>query len=216
MKSSLLQVFEDPEVKKSIKAKLPRLFTIAGLENSRGGQVAMQVGNTREQILIALLIWQLGADRVETDIPTTSPEVDVIVDGHPISIKTVTGYGGVKAVWTVDAPSIDSFLQDYSPRADILLAQIKWDLTRKQLIRTHPGGLFYIPIEAQRRVLHLYGVEGYLKRPPVGTNPRGVEFDRQALRHLMNDKLTKSIEIRWQRAQIDYDPYKRWVDYWAE
>ena len=176
----------------------------------------MEVGNTREQILIALLIWQLGKDTVETDIPTTSPEVDVLVDGHPISIKTVTGYGGVKAVWTVDALSIDAFLQDYSPSADILLAHIKWDLTRQQLMRSHPGGLFYIPIEAQMRVLNYYGIETYLKRPPVGTNPRGVEFDRQALRHLMNDKLTKSIAIRWQRAQIDYDPYKRWVDYWAE
>ena len=176
----------------------------------------MQVGNTREDILIALLIWQLGESQVDTDIPTTSPEVDVMVDGHPISIKTVTGNGGVKAVWTVDAPSIDVFLQNYEPVADILFAQIKWDMSARQLLRNHPGGLFYIPIEAQMRVLNDYGIEAYLRRPPVGTNPRGVEFSRPALQRLKDDALTKSIRIEWRRAQIDYDPYKRWVEYWAE
>lgn len=60
------------------------------------------------------------------------------------------------------------------------------------------------------------GREAYLKLPKPGTNPRGVEISKEGLLRLIKDRDTKSIEILWQRSKIDYNPYKRWVDYWEE
>ncbi len=33
---------------------------------------------------------------------------------------------------------------------------------------------------------------------------------------LVRDDLSKSIEINWQKREIEYNPYKRWIDYWKE
>ncbi|MFX1536017.1 MAG: ThaI family type II restriction endonuclease, partial [Promethearchaeota archaeon] len=82
---------------------------MAEIECSRDGKIGMEVGSTREKILIALLIKYFGESRVITTIPITEPETDVIVDSTPISIKTITGKGGVKVSWTVDAPSAEAF-----------------------------------------------------------------------------------------------------------
>jgi len=60
------------------------------------------------------------------------------------------------------------------------------------------------------------GPEQYIKLPKPGTNPRGVEITKEALRSLVEAKGTRNIEITWQRSEIDYKPYKRWVDYWME
>ena len=60
------------------------------------------------------------------------------------------------------------------------------------------------------------GREKYIKLPEPGTNPRGVEITKDALSHLVEDKEVKNIGITWQRSKVDYDPYKRWVDYWRE
>lgn len=51
----------------------------------------MEVGSVREKILIALLIHNFGAKNVQTDLPIHEPEVDVVVKGGAISIKTITG-----------------------------------------------------------------------------------------------------------------------------
>jgi len=32
----------------------------------------------------------------------------------------------------------------------------------------------------------------------------------------IQDKETRVIEIDWQKPDIDYRPYQRWVDYWSE
>jgi dihydroorotase-like cyclic amidohydrolase len=37
-----------------------------------------------------------------------------------------------------------------------------------------------------------------------------------ALLSLIEDKESKVISINWQRSEVDYNPYKRWVDYWEE
>jgi len=88
-----------------------------------------------------------------------------------------------------------------------LLIQINWSDT---------GGFYYIPLEAQRELFGEIGREGYIKLPKLGTNPRGVEITKEALETLVKDKESKVIEIYWQRTKIDYNPYKRWVDYWKE
>ncbi len=79
-----------------------------------------------------------------------------------------------------------------------------------------PLEAFWIPLEIQKRVFEDVGKERYIKLPKPGTNPRGVEITKEALRSLVDAEETKNIEITWQRAEIDYKPYKRWVDYWME
>lgn len=49
-----------------------------------------------------------------------------------------------------------------------------------------------------------------------GTNPRGVEITKEALSILVKDYLSKGIETNWQKVKIEYNPYKRWIDYWRE
>ncbi len=209
MNIHLDEMFADKALADKIKKRLPYLFTIAELESSRAGKIGMEVGSLREKIIIALLIYKFGQSSVKTDISITEPEVDVELFGQPISIKTITGkgFGGVKLVWTVDAQKAREFLEKYYPRYDILLVQIAWN---------GRGGFYFIPLETQKRLFEEIGREKYIKLPKPGTNPRGAEITQEALSRLVGDKETKVIEIGWQRSQIDYQPYKRWVDYWGE
>jgi len=209
MSNRFIKIFEDEKLVKRIKNKLPYLFQLAELESSRAGKVGMEVGSLREKIIIALLIYKFGEANVETEIPITEPEVDVKLFGEPISIKTITGksLSGVKLIWTVDAQKAREFRESYYPHCDILLVQINWGNT---------GRFYYIPLEAQRKLFDRIGRNRYIKLPKPGTNPRGVEITKDALTTLVNDDLSRSIEIGWQKTKIDFNPYKRWVDHWRE
>jgi hypothetical protein len=205
----LEEIFEDKELKAKIQRKLPYLFRIAELESSRAGKIGMQVGSLRENVIIALLIYKFGGENVETEIPITEPEVDLELFRRPVSVKTITGqgFGGVKLVWTVDAQKAREFSENYYPRCDTLLVQVNWDAK---------GALYYLPLEVQKKVFEKMGREGYIKLPKPGTNPRGVEITKEALEAICTDKDSKAIEIHWQRTEIAYDPYQRWVDHWRE
>jgi len=209
MLSKLIEIFEDEKLVKRIKNKLPYLFQLAELESSRAGKVGMEVGSLREKIIIALLIYKFGEENVETEISITEPEVDVKLFGKPISIKTITGksLSGVKLIWTVDAQKVREFRESYYPHCDILLVQINWGST---------GGFYYIPLETQRKLFDRIGRNRYIKLPKPGTNPRGVEITKEALTTLVNDNLSRSIKIRWQKTKIEFNPYKRWIDHWRE
>ena len=209
MNSHLIEVFEDEKLKAKIQKKLPYLFGIAELESSRAGKIGMQVGSLRENAIIALLIYKFGEDNVGTEIPITEPEVDLKLFGRPVSVKTITGksFGGVKLIWTVDAQKAREFGDNYYPRCDILLVQVNWD---------SKGAFYYLPLEVQKAVFQRMGREKYIKLPKPGTNPRGVEITKRALEAIVTDKQSKAIEIYWQRTEIDYDPYQRWVDHWRE
>jgi len=209
MPSRLVKIFEDRKLVEKIEKRLPYLFQLAELESSRAGKIGMEVGSLRERIIVALLIYKFGGDSVETEIPITEPEVDVRLFGEPVSIKTLTGKGfsGVKLIWTVDAQKAKEFQETYSPHCDILLVQINWN---------NKGGFYYIPLETQKRLFDKIGKEKYIRLPKPGTNPRGVEITKEALEVLVKDRESKVIEIYWQKAKIDYNPYKRWVDYWEE
>jgi len=209
MSSRLIEIFEDTRLTERIKKRLPYLFQLAEIESSRAGKIGMEVGCLRERIIVALLIYKFGETDVETEIPITEPEIDVKLFGEPISIKTITGksFSGVKLIWTVDTQKAKEFRKSYYPHCDILLVQIEWNST---------GGLYYIPLEAQKKLFDKIGRRKYIKLPKPGTNPRGVEITKDALLNLANDKLSKVLEIAWQKTKIDYNPYKRWVDYWRE
>ena len=192
-----------------IQDRLPKLFYIAELESSRAGKVGMEVGCARERILIALLIYAVGQENVDLDIPTTETEVDVRVQGRPLSIKTITGrtLGGVKAVWTVDAEQASVFCRNYVPRCDILLAQINWDAL---------GALIYFPVSVQTEVFRRLGRERYLKMPKPGTNPRGVEFSAEAFNTMAQHPQKLGIPIRWLRQRFEYNLYERWTSLWEK
>jgi hypothetical protein len=177
----LIEIFEDKELIEKIKKRLPYLFQLAELEASRAGKVGMEVGSLREKIIIALLTYKFGEENVETDIPITESEVDVKLHGQPLSIKTITGMGGVKAVWTADAQKALEFRQNYIPKSEMLLVQINWN---------NFGKFLYVPLSIQLNVFERMGREYYLKLPKVGTNPRGVEISREALLELITHKDT--------------------------
>lgn len=209
MSSRLKEIFEDEKLVDKIKRRLPYLFQLAESESSRAGKIGMEVGSVRERIVVALLIYKFGEANVETEIPITEPEIDAKLFGEPLSIKTITGksFGGVKLIWTVDAQKAKEFREHYYPHCDILLVQINWN---------EGGGFYYVPLETQKRLFDKIGRKRYIKLPKAGTNPRGVEITKEALLALLEDSESKSIEINWQRIKIDFNPYKRWVDFWRE
>ncbi len=209
MPSRLIEIFKDTKLVERVKKRLPYLFQLAELESSRAGKIGMEVGSLRERIIVALLIYKFGETSVETEIPITEPEVDVELFGQPVSIKTITGKGfsGVKLIWTVDTQKAKEFRETYYPYCDILLAQINWNDT---------GGFYYAPLKVQRELFDRIGRERYIKLPKPGTNPRGVEITKEALSNLVKNEESRAIEIFWQKIKQDYNPYKRWVDYWRE
>ncbi|GAB4365025.1 MAG: hypothetical protein Kow009_01780 [Spirochaetales bacterium] len=209
MASRIIEIFENYEINKKIKKRLPYLFQLAELESSRAGKTGMEVGSVRERILVSLLIYSFGEKNVETEIPITEMGVDVKVFGEPLSIKTITGksLSGVKLIWTVDAQKAIEFRENYYPQCDILLVQINWNDT---------GGFYYFPVEAQRRIFKIIGREKYIKLPTPGTNPRGVEITKEALLALIEDRESKALLINWERTNIAFNAYKRWVDLWRE
>lgn len=209
MSSKLIEIFNDRKLIDKIKNRLPYVFQLAEMESSRAGKIGMEVGSLREKIITALLIYRFGKQNVETEIPITEPEVDAKLFGVPISIKTITGkrFGGVKLVWTVDAQKAAEFRKNYYPSYDLLLVQINWGSV---------GGFYYIPLESQRKLFDQVGRQNYIRLPKPGTNPRGAEITKEALSSLVKDKGTKAIEMLWEKTEIEFNPYKRWVDYWEE
>jgi len=201
------ELFKSPW-KEKIQEKLPKLFRIAEIECSRAGKIGMEVGSTREKVLVALLICVYGEKSVDTNIPITKSEVDVIVRGEPISIKTVTKNNYIKACWTVDQDSAIYFAKEYKPSSSILLVKTFWGETKPSF--------FYIPIKAQQEILNKMGTEKYLALPKPGTNPRGVEFSADAINFLENHTNTSRMVVNWKRQDVEFDVYTRWIEYWIK
>ncbi|MEA3326946.1 MAG: ThaI family type II restriction endonuclease [Chloroflexota bacterium] len=202
-------LFQDQDIIKKIQTKLPELFQIAELESSRAGKIGMEVGSIREKILIALLVYKIGRENVQTDLPIHEPEADVIVHGNSISIKTVTGrrIGGVKLIWTVDHDQAVKFSEEYVPTCDMLLAHINWG---------GAGALYLFTKQLQAQLLEQLGREEYMKLPKPGTNPRGVEITTNAIRILANHPQSLIIPVQWEKIEIVFDPYKRWLELWKQ
>lgn len=167
MASRIVERFDDHNLVEKIKQRLPKLFQLAELETQRAGKIGMEVGSLRERIIVALLIYKFGDENVETQISITEPEVDVIVFGQSISIKTISSLKltGVKLIWTVDQDKAREFSERYYPHCDMLLVQVRWNGS---------GWFYYIPVESQAGVFEAIGRDRYLRLPKPATNPRGV------------------------------------------
>ena len=202
------ELFIDKTIISEIQDKLPKLFRIAEIESSRAGKIGMEVGSLREKVIGGLLIYKFGKDKINTNIPITEPETDIVIAKKNLSIKTITGNGGIKAVWTVDAESSARFIQNYEPKCDMLLIQIWWNENK--------DSFFFIPVEVQTEVFRKLGKGKYLKMPKAGTNPRGVEFSKEAIEMMLSNQKTLRIKINWVKRDTNYDVYNRWVDLWRE
>ncbi len=207
-KIEVQELFNDKKIISKIQNKLPILFRVAEIETSRAGKIGMEVGSVREKIISALLIYKFGKENVDTDIPITEPETDVIVGNKEVSIKTITANGGVKAVWTVDAQSSQNFINNYKPKCDILLIQIWWNLEK--------DSFFLIPLEVQEEIFKKLGKNSYFNLPKAGTNPRGVEFNKQAIEQMLSHPKTLKLRIKWDKGNLKHNVYERWVDYWEQ
>lgn len=203
------ELFSPPHAQRIIRV-LPTLFNIAELENRRGNGLGMEVGTARERILVALLMYVYGSDNV-TFPPTNSPEMDVLVNQHPVSIKTKTGksLSGIKLVWTVDWSKIIVFQDSYRPSSDILYVNINWG---------DSGGFHLIPLLSQRDIFDKLTAKDYMKLPKQGTNPRGVEISKNAMELLLAHPDSLSLDIQWKRdASLlgeQWTLYRRWVELW--
>jgi len=210
MSKKIHKIFSEKTLINKIQEKLPYLFQLAEIDNSRDGKLGMEIGSARERIVIALLIYKFGENNVKTDIAITESEIDVIVYDEPISIKTVTNRNvvGVKLIWTVDAQKVLAFINNYSPECDILFVHINWG---------GKGALYLLSKEGQKEILNKYGKAFYFKLPKQGTNPRGVEITNEAINKLVEHHSTKKVEIDWSRDDsIEYNSYERWVEHWKE
>lgn len=207
MNLRIAEIFQTQSFVNKVKSKLPKLFHLAELESSRAGKIGMEVGSVREKVITSLFLYKFGQENVQTELPITEAETDVIVFNTPISIKTITGknFGGIKLIWTVDAQKALEFSKSYKPSCDMVLVQIKWNA---------PGGFYYIPIEAQKEIMNELTREKYIKLPKAGTNPRGVEMSSIAMKSLVEHNQTHKITIDWKKEKIEFNPFKKWIEHW--
>jgi len=201
---SAKDIFTSVEFQNLIKSKLPKLFEIAEVESTRGGKIGMEVGILRERVLTSFFISKVGEDNVDSDSSATENSKDVQVNGDDISIKTFTGsgYSGVKIFWTSDTESAKRVMDTYTPKFDLIVANINWG--------SNKGGLYYVDKQTQRQVMDSVGRNKFLKISS-GSNNRGITYGTDVLKKLLNHENTLKIEIDWVKTNEKFNIFERWV-----
>jgi hypothetical protein len=201
---SAKDIFTSVEFQDLIKSKLPKLFEIAEVESTRGGKIGMEVGILRERVLTSFFISKVGEDNVDSDSSATENSKDVQVNGDDISIKTFTGsgYSGVKIFWTSDTESAKRVMDTYTPKFDLIVANINWG--------SNKGGLYYVDKQTQRQVMDSVGRDKFLKISS-GSNNRGITYGTDVLKKLLNHENTLKIEIDWVKTNEKFNIFERWV-----
>ena len=201
---SAKDIFTSVEFQDLIKSKLPKLFEIAEVESTRGGKIGMEVGILRERVLTSFFISKVGEDNVDSDSSATENSKDVQVNGDDISIKTFTGsgYSGVKIFWTSDTESAKRVMDTYTPKFDLIVANINWG--------SNKGGLYYVDKQTQRQVMDSGGRNKFLKISS-GSNNRGITYGTDVLKKLLNHENTLKIEIDWVKTNEKFNIFERWV-----
>ena len=201
---SAKDIFTSVEFQDLIKSKLPKLFEIAEVESTRGGKIGMEVGILRERVLTSFFISKVGEDNVDSDSSATENSKDVQVNGDDISIKTFTGsgYSGVKIFWTSDTESAKRVMDTYTPKFDLIVANINWG--------SNKGGLYYVDKQTQRQVMDSVGRNKFLKISS-GSNNRGITYGTDILKKLLNHENSLKIEIDWVKTNEKFNIFERWV-----
>ena len=206
--------------------------------------IGQEVGITRERILQAFLINQLGESSVALPHAGASM-VDITVGDHPLEIKSVTDTdpkppenppkkpkpesamrptrGEVTAKWTADTVSVQKVLDDFEFESDMLLVRLWWGHER--------DSLFYIPVEVLReqgaefdRLVDANKIHTPNKRKrnnylssQTDTNNRGVKLKSTFMRMAENDSGTSKVAIDWKRSDAHIEsPLVEYRRYWVE
>ena len=203
MNDCMLSLFDNKIFLNKLAKGLPIAFEKASIELPRGNPA---VGFLREHALIGYFQNCFGADKVKSPKSGVKRGYDVEVCGELLSIKTVTGNGEVKLIWTSDNVQVDEEIESrYKVVSDMFLVRIFWD---KNL-----PSIFYIPKKAQEDIMHTMGRENYLLSRRK-TNNRGISINRKAMRNLQNHSDTRRANIYWEKRGIEYSPYDRWAEFW--
>lgn len=199
-----MEWFENTNFRNLVKNNLPTLFKKAELETTRGGKIGMEVGVLRERILCSILIKSFGVENITTEFGVTENSKDVKVFDDILSIKTFTndGYSGIKVFWASDNQSVKTAVDSYKPKNHLLVSQIKWGTTG--------NGLFLIPLGLQNIFFEKYGVYNYLKIN--SGNNRGISFQTNVLKEMLNHVDTKKIRIEWNEPELRLNVFERWIN----
>ena len=191
---------DDARVAKLLKG-LPEAFEMAGLELPRKNPA---VGFLREHILNGFFLHEFGAGSVRMPDTSTERGYDVIIFGEKLSIKTVTGGGKIRLLWTPDSYKAGAEVTEYRPQYDLLVIHINWN--------QHKDGIYYIPKAVQCEVYDR-DPKHYLN-VPVGTNHRGAELTTKSKNGLFRHPDTIRLKIHWIKKGLNYTPYRRWEEFW--
>lgn len=203
MNDCLLKLFKNDQSIALLQTKLPLAFEMASMEMPKGNPA---VGIIRENILTSFLSSQLETGSVIQAESGTARGSDLLLCGQPLSIKTTTGNGAIKVLWTVDPLKIGQEMAlTYQPDCDVVLVCIFWGKDKESV--------FYIPKEVQQKVMDEVGRSSYLAAE-VGTNHRGINIASSARKKLLQHDDTLKIKINWNRIKPAYNPRKRWDDFW--
>ena len=204
MNSCLLTLFENERSISKLARGLPLAFEMAGIELPSGNPA---VGVLREHAIVGYFQDCLGIDKVKVPKSGVKRGYDVEICGKALSIKTVTGNGEIKVVWTSDNQKVDEEILSYKVDSDMFLVRIFWD--------EDVPSVFYIPQETQAEVINNIGRQKYLASRRA-TNNRGIIISNPAIKELQKHSKTKIISINWKKSGLSYTPYDRWIDFWKE
>lgn len=204
MNPCLVDLFNNTEKIDKFAKWLPTMFDIVRHQVPEGNPA---VGILREHVIIGFFVSEFGEKNV--DVPTYGNKRSLAMElcGHKLSIKTRTGKGTIKAIWTSDTEKVEEEINEvYEPQHDILLIRIYWD--------EKMDSVFYIPLFVQESVLDTIGRSEYLKSA-TGTNNRGIEISAKALSLLEKHNQTMSFKVDWRTTNGNYPPpWERWCACW--
>ena len=202
MNQCIINLLNDKVAINKLIIGIPKAFQIAKIEIP-GGNPA--VGLLREQAIIGYFKHYFK-DEVSTPIEGNKRDFDVSICNQKLSIKTATKNGSIKVLWTVDTSVVNREINNYVPKCDLFLIRIWWG--------SNEYSIFYIPIEVQINVLQELEIPANYLHSSTGTNNRGIEISRQAMKLLENHEKTIKLKVDWKTDELDYSPYDRWEEYW--
>ena len=214
MNLKIVNLLRDEQALADLSAGLPYAYELAQVEAQRIGlgrdglarvTTGQEVGIHRERVILGFLVSKLG--EIAVKLPATGDaQTDVLVDGIPMEIKTVTGNGEVTAKWTADTASAQHVIDTYDFNSDMFLVRIWWGIEKQSV--------FYVPREVLRDAASQ--TPNFL-RSAGGTNNRGVKLRRDFMSIVESDNRTTSVSICWQRTGRPIEPpIVRYTKYWLQ
>ncbi len=194
---------DDAKVARFVEG-LPVAFEMAANEIPKGNAA---IGMLREHILLGYFISEFGNNQVEIPERGNRRGFDAIICGDELSIKTLTGLGHVKILWTVDQERVrhEVYGGGYYPHVDIFFVSVNWEKICKSV--------FYIPVSVQSEIYEGIGTDRYFY-VPTGTNHRGIAIRGSTMKKLIEHSDTIKCSVDWVRQGLNYTPYERWEEFW--